>query len=68
MDIILRFQVHKVALAADIEKAFLMVAMDEKDWNVLMFLWVDDVTKHKPNIIAIRFTSCVWHVIKSFLA
>ena len=31
MDIILRFRVHKVALAADIEKAFLMVSVAEKD-------------------------------------
>ena len=30
MDIILRFQVRKVALAADIEKAFLVVSMAEK--------------------------------------
>ena len=35
-DILLRFRVHKVAVAADIEKAFLMITMTEK------FLWVDD--------------------------
>ena len=38
MDIILRFRVHRVALAADIEKAFLMVSMAEKDRYVLRFL------------------------------
>ena len=29
MEILLRFRVHKVALAADIEKVFLMIAIDE---------------------------------------
>ena len=38
MDIILRFRVDKVALAADIEKAFLMVSVAEGDRNVLRFL------------------------------
>ena len=45
MEIILRFWVHKVALAADIEKAFLMIAMGPEDKNVLRFLWVDDISK-----------------------
>ncbi len=35
MDILLRFRVHKVSLAADIEKAFLMVSVAEKDRNML---------------------------------
>ena len=65
MDIILRFCVHKVALAADIEKAFLMVSMSEKDRNVLRFLWVDDVTKDDPNIIPHRFTRVVFGVSSS---
>ena len=34
-DILLRFRVHKVAVAADTEKAFLMIAMTEKDRDVL---------------------------------
>ena len=42
-DILLRFRVHRVAVTADVEKAFLMVSMAEKDRDVLCFLWVDDV-------------------------
>ena len=38
LDIILRFQVHKAALTANIEKAFLIVLVAEKDRNVLRFL------------------------------
>ena len=41
MDIMLRFRVHKVAVAADIEKAFLMIAVAPEDRDVLRFLWVD---------------------------
>ena len=66
MDIILRFRVHKVALAADIEKAFLMVSMVEKDMQgVLRFLWIDDIAKEESEIIALRFTRVVFGVSSS---
>ena len=53
MDIILRFRVHNMALAADIEKTFLMVSVDERDRDVLRFLWVDDVNKDDPEVITL---------------
>ena len=53
MDIILRFRVHNVALAADIEKAFLMISVSESDRDVLRFLLVDDVSAEEPGIIAL---------------
>ena len=56
---------HKVALAADIEKAFLMVSMAEKDSDVLRFLWIDDIAKEEPEIIAPRFTRVVFGVSSS---
>ena len=40
-----------MALAADIEKAFIMVSVAEKDRDVLGFLWIDDITKDDPKII-----------------
>ena len=43
-DILLCFRVHQVALAGDIEKAILMVGVDEKDRDVLRFLWTSELT------------------------
>ena len=44
------------SLAADIEKAFLMVSMAEKDRDDLRFSWIDDIAKEEPEIIALHFT------------
>lgn len=65
LDILLRFRVHKIAVAADIEKAFLMISMTEKDRDVLRFLWVDDVSKPNPETIVLRFTRVVFGVASS---
>jgi hypothetical protein len=65
LDLLLRFRAHRVALTADIEKAFLMVAISEKDRNVLRFLWVDDITKESPEPVALRFTRVVFGVSSS---
>ena len=39
MDLLLRFQIHRVALIAGIKKAFLMVGMSKKDPDMLWLLW-----------------------------
>ena len=65
MDILLRFHTHRVVLTADIEKAFLMVSIVEKDQDVLWFLWIDDVTKE---VWDLRFSRVVWCFFKPLLA
>ena len=65
LDILLRFRLHKVALTADIEKAFLMISMAEKDRDVLCFLWVNDTSLQQPEIIVMRFTRVVFGVSSS---
>ena len=65
LDILLRFRLHKVALTADIEKAFLMISMAEKDRDVLRFLWVNDTSLQQPEIIVMRFTRVVFGVSSS---
>ena len=42
LDILLRFRVHRLAVIADIEKAFLMVSVAKKHHNVLWFWWFKD--------------------------
>ena len=65
MDTLLRFRTHRVALTADIEKAFLMVSMSEKDRDVLRFHWANDITQDHPEIRVLRFSRVVFGVSSS---
>ncbi len=65
LDILLRFRVHRVAVTADIEKAFLMVGIAKEDRDVLRFLWFDDVYADQPNLAQLRFTRVVFGVTSS---
>ena len=65
LDILLRFRVHRVAVIADIEKAFLMVTAAKKDRNVLQFLWFKDVCAEQQDLIELRFTRVVVEVPSS---
>ena len=58
-DILLRFRVHKVALAGDIEKAFLMVSIMKQDRDSFRFLWIRDIRA------VLRFTRVVFGVKSS---
>ena len=64
-DVLMRFRYHRVALSADIEKAFLMVGVAEPDRDVLRFLWVDDPTSEAPKIVVKRFNRVVFGVTSS---
>ena len=61
-DILVRFRIHSVALAGDIEKAFLMINVDERDHDVLRFLWIRSNSVQPAEIIALRFTRVVFGV------
>jgi len=50
LDLLLRFRSYRIALTADVEKAFLMIAIDDKDRDVLRFIWIDDITKNEPEL------------------
>lgn len=39
-----------MGLVADIERAFLNIAVDEQQRDLMRFLWIDDVRKDDPNI------------------
>ena len=55
-DILLRFRLQRVALIGDIEKAFLMVSVCERDRDSLRFLWTTNPNIETPGIITLRFT------------
>ena len=65
MDILLRFRTSKIALTADIERAFLQICVEEQDQDVLRFLWFDDVTKAQPEVQILKFTRVVFGVSSS---
>lgn len=65
MDILLRFRLQKVALVANIEKAFLMITVDEEDRDVLRFLWIEDMECETPRMTVLRFARVVFGVASS---
>ena len=65
LNVLLRFRHHRVALTADIEKAFLMISVAEPDQDSLRFLWVDDIAKNPPAVCMLRFTRVVFGVSSS---
>jgi hypothetical protein len=65
LDILVRFRMNRVALIGDIEKAFLMVGIAEKDRDVLRFLWYEDPFSPTPKLIKFRFTRVMFGVSAS---
>ena len=65
MDILLRFRMSRIALTADIERAFLQICIDERDRDVLQFLWFDDVAKPQPEVQTQKFTRVVFGISSS---
>ena len=63
--VLMCFRCHRVALSADIEKAFLMVGVADPDPDVLRFLWVDDPTSEAKRIVVKRFNRVVFGVTSS---
>ena len=64
-DVLMRFRFHKVALVADIEKAFLMVSISSSDRDALRFIWLDDIHKDNPKEVVYRFCRVVFEVTSS---
>ena len=60
LNILMQFQWHRIAIMANIEKAFLMVGVDPPDRDFLRFLWVKDPLKLPYEVIHFRFTQLVF--------
>ena len=61
----MRFRFHKVALVADIKKAFLMVSISPSDRDALRFIWLDYIHKDNPREVVYRFCRVVFGVTSS---
>lgn len=64
-EILIRFRLQRIALAGDIEKAFLMISIQEKDRDSLRFLWLADPNDEASGLITLRFTRVVFGVSSS---
>ena len=56
IDILLRFQLNKIALISDIKQAFLNFLIPESDRDFLRCLWVNVINSNETEIIIRRFT------------
>ena len=54
-DILLRSRARKVRLVADIEKAFLSIAVNEGQRNLMRSLCIDNVDKEDHSLVFYRF-------------
>lgn len=65
LDVLLRFRTFRIPLVADIEKAFLMIAVNPKDQDVLRFLWFKNWEEETPEVQVFGFTRVVFRVASS---
>ena len=63
--LLIRFRTKRIALTADIEKAFLQVGLNEADRDATRFLWVRHIQKGPvdTNIQVYRFTRIPFGII-----
>jgi hypothetical protein len=59
-DILVRFRQKRIALIADIEKAFLNVEVDKIDRDCLRFLWLKNAQNANSDIEVYRFCRVVF--------
>ena len=60
VEILLRFRSHRITLTADIEKAFLQIALAVGDRNATRFLWAENPFEENPKIIHLRWKRVVF--------
>ncbi|XP_060552386.1 uncharacterized protein LOC132713726 [Ruditapes philippinarum] len=66
--LLMRFRLHKIAIIADIEKAFLQIGLQESERDVTRFLWLKSCEKPSTdlqNIQEFRFCRVPFGVISS---
>ena len=64
-DILVKFRSYPIGMVVDIEKAFHQIIADPGDRDMLRFLWFDDITKPKPQIVTFRFARLMFGLTPS---
>ena len=59
-DTLVKFRWHRIGLTADIEKAFLMVAINDKNKDMVRFLWLKEPNNANSELVQLRFTRLVF--------
>ena len=54
-DILIRFQIGKIGIVADIQQGFLQIEIDEYHRDFLRFIWFDNVLSNNPSYVLLRF-------------
>ena len=62
LNLLLWFRPYSVAVTADVEKAFLMIAVSDGDCDALRFIWVDNIEDQEPKLKVFRFTRVAFGV------
>ncbi|XP_061717738.1 uncharacterized protein LOC133525496 [Cydia pomonella] len=65
--LLIRFREHRIAIVADVEKAFLQVGLQEEDRDVTRFLWLRNISQapSPQNLLHLRFQRVPFGVISS---
>ena len=58
--ILMNFRRHKFAVCADIEKAFLQVQLEERDYDMTRFLWLTNINDPNSDLTTYRFKSVLF--------
>ena len=64
-DVLVQFRCHRIAITADIEKAFLMVGIKEHDQDFLCFLWFEQPDDPHSKIVHLRFAQLMFGLCPS---
>ena len=60
-NLLLQFRVYPIAIKGDIEKAYLQISVDEKDRDLLRFLWFKNLfNEHQVELCKYRFTRVIF--------
>ena len=59
-DIVIRFQIGKIGIVADVQQAFLQIEIEENHRDFRQFILFDHVLRNNPSCVLLRFAKVVF--------